>query len=58
MLLPWRITTIFVSHDIEDAADIGDKIVIIRKGKIVQQDTKDTILNNPASGYVSGLISG
>jgi len=53
-----RKTVIFVSHDIDEAIKMGDKIVVVRNGKIVQQGTPDDILSNPADEFVENLIGG
>ena len=53
-----RKTVIFVSHDIDEAIKMGDKIVVVRNGKIVQQGPPDDILSNPADEFVENLIGG
>lgn len=37
-------TIVFVSHDMDEALDLADRIVIMRKGKVVQFDTPTNIL--------------
>ncbi|OCL25153.1 ABC transporter [Orenia metallireducens] len=51
------ITSIFVSHDKEDAISIADKIVVLKDGKIIQQGKTKNIISNPASDYVAALFS-
>jgi osmoprotectant transport system ATP-binding protein len=41
-------TVLFVSHDIDEAIKMGDKIAIFREGVLEQCDTPDEILANPA----------
>ena len=53
-----RKTVIFVSHDIDEAIKMGDKIVVVRNEKIVQQGPPDDILSNPADEFVENLIGG
>ncbi|HCX63080.1 betaine/proline/choline family ABC transporter ATP-binding protein [Sedimentibacter sp.] len=53
-----RKTIIFVTHDIDEAIKMGDKIVVVKNGKIVQQGTPDDILSNPADEFVENLIGG
>ena len=50
-------TSIFVSHDQEDAVSIADRVIILENGEIVQQGVTDEIINNPNSEYVAGLFS-
>ncbi|MEO5951277.1 MAG: ABC transporter ATP-binding protein [Chloroflexia bacterium] len=51
-----RKTILFVTHDIEEAIRLADKIVIMRQGKIVQYDTPLHILSNPADAFVADLV--
>ncbi|MBZ4684141.1 MAG: iron(III) transport system ATP-binding protein [Fusobacteriaceae bacterium] len=51
-----KTTTIFVTHNKEDAIDIADRVVIIKDGKIIQIDTPENILNNPKSSYVKHMF--
>ncbi|AGB40778.1 ABC-type spermidine/putrescine transport system, ATPase component [Halobacteroides halobius DSM 5150] len=50
------ITSIFVSHDKEDAISIADKIVVLKDGRIVQQGDSQELISNPTSDYVAGLF--
>lgn len=49
-------TFVFVTHDMDEALKLGDRIVIWRDGKIVQYDTPDNILENPANDYVRDFL--
>jgi len=49
-------TIVFVTHDVEEALRLADKIVIMRDGRIVQYDTPFNILSQPASQFVRDLI--
>lgn len=51
-------TIIFVTHDIDEAIKMGDKIVVMKQGKIVQEGTPNDILNTPADEFVENLIGG
>ncbi|MCB8985251.1 MAG: ABC transporter ATP-binding protein [Ardenticatenaceae bacterium] len=49
-------TIVFVTHDVEEALRLADKIVIMRDGRIVQYDSPFTILSRPANQFVRDLI--
>lgn len=51
-----HITSIFVTHDQEEAMEVADKIVVLNKGNIEQVGTPDEIYNNPASPFVYDFI--
>lgn len=51
-------TIIFVTHDIDEAIKMGDKIVVMRQGKIVQLGTPNEILSSPADEFVENLVGG
>ncbi len=51
-----RKTIVFVTHDVEEALRLADKIVIMRDGRIVQYDTPFNILSHPANPFVRDLI--
>jgi glycine betaine/proline transport system ATP-binding protein len=45
-------TIIFITHDLDEALRLGDTIAILKDGKVVQVDTPEGILINPANPYV------
>lgn len=47
-----RKTIIFITHDLDEALNIGDKIAIMKDGEIVQVGTAEEILSRPANKYV------
>ncbi|GDY25337.1 ABC transporter ATP-binding protein [Agarivorans sp. Toyoura001] len=49
-------TIIFITHDLDEALRIGDKIAILKDGEVVQQGTPDDILLNPATDYVEAFV--
>ena len=50
-------TIVFVTHDIEEAFLLGDKICIIQDGKLVQTGTKHEIISNPKNDFVKKFIA-
>ena len=49
-------TIIFVTHDIDEAIKMGDRIAIMRDGHLVQYDTPDTILAHPVNRFVRDFV--
>lgn len=49
-------TIVFVTHDINEAIKLGDRIAIIKQGNLVQYDTVETILYEPANEFVEKLL--
>ena len=49
-------TFIYVTHDQTEALTMGDRIVLLDKGKIQQADTPEVIYNNPKNKFVAGFI--
>ncbi|MFT8322423.1 MAG: betaine/proline/choline family ABC transporter ATP-binding protein [Bacillus sp. (in: firmicutes)] len=49
-------TIVFVTHDMDEAIKLADRIVILRAGEIVQVGTPDEILRNPADEFVEEFI--
>jgi osmoprotectant transport system ATP-binding protein len=52
-----RKTVIFVTHDIDEAIKMGDRIAIMRDGHLVQLDSADRLLASPADDFVASLTS-
>jgi glycine betaine/proline transport system ATP-binding protein len=53
-----RRTIVFISHDLDEAMRIGDRIAIMKDGHIVQVGTPEEILRNPADDYVRSFVRG
>ena len=51
-------TTIFVTHDTDEALKLGDRIAVLQEGEIVQVADSDTILAQPANDFVADLFGG
>ena len=51
-----KITIVFVTHDIKEALSLGNRILVINKGKKDQFDTPEQIQTNPATDFVANLV--
>lgn len=51
-------TIVFISHDLDEAMRIGDRIAIMQDGVVVQVGTPDEILHRPANDYVRSFFKG
>jgi glycine betaine/proline transport system ATP-binding protein len=51
-------TTVFITHDLDEAVRIGHRIAIMRDGRMVQIGTAEDIVMNPADEYVEEFVSG
>ena len=51
-------TSIFITHDLEEAIRIGDRIAIMKEGRIVQIGTPEEIVLRPIDGYVAEFVEG
>jgi glycine betaine/proline transport system ATP-binding protein len=49
-------TILFITHDLNEAMRLGDRIAMMRDGRIVQIGTAEQILNNPANDYVAQFV--
>src|SRR6266702_2828503 len=50
------ITTVYVTHDQEEAMAVSDRIVVMDRGSVVQQGTAEDLYYRPASQFVAGFI--
>jgi glycine betaine/proline transport system ATP-binding protein len=51
-------TIVFISHDLDEAMRIGDRIAIMQDGQVIQIGTPDEILSQPANDYVRAFFRG
>ncbi|KJR48497.1 L-proline glycine betaine ABC transport system permease protein ProV [Desulfosporosinus sp. I2] len=51
-----RKTIVFVTHDMDEAIKLGDRIAVMKEGELLQLDTPDKLLSNPAHGFVEEFI--
>jgi osmoprotectant transport system ATP-binding protein len=49
-------TIVFVTHDVDEAIKMGDRIAILRDGALVQYDTPEAILARPANAFVESFV--
>ncbi|MEO7762698.1 MAG: ABC transporter ATP-binding protein [Casimicrobiaceae bacterium] len=49
-------TVVFVTHDLDEAIKMGDRIALLRDGRVVQYDTPETILAQPANKFVEEFV--
>lgn len=53
-----RKTIVFITHDLDEALKLGDRIMLMKDGRTVQIGTAEEILTNPADDYVRRFIQG
>jgi glycine betaine/proline transport system ATP-binding protein len=51
-------TIVFITHDLNEALKLGDRIAFLRDGALVQVGTPEEITNNPADDYVAKFVRG
>ena len=51
-------TTVFITHDLDEAVRVGHKIAIMRDGKVIQIGTPEEIVMKPTDGYVADFVKG
>jgi sulfate transport system ATP-binding protein len=51
-----HVTSIFVTHDQEEALEVADQVVLMNKGRVEQLGTPDQVYNHPASPFVYGFL--
>ena len=56
--MEFGMTTIFVTHDTDEALKLGDRIAVLQEGEIVQVADPETILAQPANDFVADLFGG
>ena len=54
----FEMTTVFVTHDTDEAIALADRIAVLHNGELVQLASPDEILKNPASPFVATLFGG
>ena len=51
-----RKTVVIVTHDLDEALRLGDRLAIMRAGRLVQYDTSDVVLARPADAFVQSFV--
>ena len=51
-----RIATLLITHDQDEALSLGDRVAVMREGRIVQVDTPTTLYDRPADAFVAGFV--
>ena len=51
-------TTVFITHDLDEAVRVGDRIAIMRDGRVIQTGTAEDIITNPVDDYVAEFVAG
>ncbi|WP_300641609.1 sulfate ABC transporter ATP-binding protein [Nocardioides sp.] len=51
-----HVTTVFVTHDQEEALEVADEIVVVNQGRVEQVGTPDQLYDDPANDFVMGFL--
>lgn len=51
-----NITCVVATHDIEDALSFSDKIIVLKNGELIEENSPEIIYNNPSSYYIASLF--
>jgi len=51
-----RMTSIFVTHDQEEALEVADRVIVMNQGRVEQAGPPDAVYNHPASPFVYGFL--
>ena len=52
-----KITSVFVTHDQDEAAEVADRIVVMNKGHVEQMDTPTQLFAQPATAFVRDFLT-
>jgi iron(III) transport system ATP-binding protein len=56
LLKEQKTTAIYITHDLREAATLGDRIAVMDEGHIVQEGTLDSLRARPTNGFIRGLV--
>ena len=51
-----HITSVFVTHDVDEALEVADQVVVMNAGRVEQVDTPDRVYENPVSPFVCSFL--
>ena len=51
-----HVTSIFVTHDVEEALEVSDRVVVMNQGRVEQTGTPDEVYENPATPFVHDFL--
>jgi sulfate transport system ATP-binding protein len=51
-----RVTSVFVTHDQEEALEVSDRVVVMNRGKVEQMGTPQDVFDRPATPFVMGFL--
>src|SRR5207237_5307152 len=51
-----KVTSVFITHDQEEALELGDRIAVLNEGHLEQVGTPDEVYNHPATEYVATFL--
>jgi osmoprotectant transport system ATP-binding protein len=51
-----RKTVVFVTHDVDEAIRLADRIAVLRSGSLVQYDAPEVLLDRPADAFIAGFL--
>jgi osmoprotectant transport system ATP-binding protein len=51
-----RKTVVFVTHDVDEAIRLADRVAIVKAGRLVQYDSPEALLEKPADAFVAGFV--
>jgi iron(III) transport system ATP-binding protein len=57
LLVERRVPSLYVTHDVQEAAALGDRLTVLEAGRIVQEGTLDTVRKTPATAFVRGVMA-
>ncbi|MBT4644998.1 MAG: microcin ABC transporter ATP-binding protein, partial [Pelagibacteraceae bacterium] len=52
----YSLSFIFISHDMNVIRSVSDKIMVLKKGKLIEYDDAEIVFNNPVAEYTKNLI--
>ena len=57
LLVERRVPSLYVTHDVQEAAALGDRLAVLEAGRIVQEGSLDTLRSTPATAFVRGVLA-